>query len=141
MKKPEDKLTFMQTLLMVSGTMIGAGVLTLPRSAASADSPSGWIIILVQSVVFIGIVLLFMPFLQKNSGETIYELNQRIMGRAVGSLLNLFMSCYFVVTVCFQARFLGEVINYFLGSIPFQSSMPIFFRLRSSFCLRCSYSA
>jgi hypothetical protein len=34
------------------------------------------VIILVQSVVFIGIVLLFMPFLQKNSGETIYELNQ-----------------------------------------------------------------
>ncbi len=113
MKKPEDKLSFMQTLLMVSGTMIGAGVLTLPRSAATADSPSGWIIILVQSVVFIGIVLLFMPFLQKNSGETIYELNQSIMGRAIGSLLNLFISCYFVVTVCFQARFLGEVINYF----------------------------
>ncbi|ASB67380.1 Spore germination protein B2 [Bacillus velezensis] len=114
MKKPEDKLSFMQTLLMVSGTMIGAGVLTLPRSAAAADSPSGWIIILVQSLVFIGIVLLFMPFLQKNSGETIYELNQSIMGRAIGSLLNLFISCYFVVTVCFQARFLGEVINYFL---------------------------
>ena len=105
MKKPEDKLSFMQTLLMVSGTMIGAGVLTLPRSAAAADSPSGWIIILVQSLVFIGIVLLFMPFLQKNSGETIYELNQSIMGRAIGSLLNLFISCYFVVTVCFQARF------------------------------------
>ena len=105
-EKPEDKLSFMQTLLMVSGTMTAA-------PAAAADSPSGWIIILVQSLVFIGIVLLFMPFLQKNSGETIYELNQSIMGRAIGSLLNLFISCYFVVTVCFQARFLGEVINYF----------------------------
>ena len=59
----------MQTLLMVSGTMIGAGVLTLPRSAAAADSPSGWIIILVQSLVFIGIVLLFMPFCRKQRGN------------------------------------------------------------------------
>lgn len=30
MRQSEDKLTFMQTLIMVSSTMIGAGVLTLP---------------------------------------------------------------------------------------------------------------
>ncbi|MBT2572903.1 spore germination protein [Bacillus sp. ISL-51] len=114
MKQSEDKLSFMQTLLMVSGTMIGSGVLTLPRSAALTDSPSGWIIILIEGAVYIGLVLLFMPFLQKNSEKTIYELNRDIMGRVLGSLLNVFISFYFILTVCFQARFLGEVTNYFL---------------------------
>ncbi len=114
MKQQEDKLTFMQTFIMVSGTMIGAGALTLPRSAAQSDSPSGWIMILLQSIIFIIIGLLFLPFLQKNSGKTLYELNRDITGNIVGSLLNLFMSLYFIAMVCFQARLLGEVVNFFL---------------------------
>lgn len=83
--------------------MIGAGALTLPRSAAQSDSPSGWIMILLQSIIFIIIGLLFLPFLQKNSGKTLYELNRDITGNIVGSLLNLFMSLYFIAMVCFQA--------------------------------------
>ncbi|KXZ17158.1 spore germination protein [Bacillus nakamurai] len=114
MKQSEDKLSFMQTSIMVSGTMIGSGILTLPRSAALTDSPSGWIIILIEGAVYIGLVLLFMPFLLKNSEKTIYELNRDIMGRVLGSLLNVFISFYFILTICFQARFLGEVTNYFL---------------------------
>lgn len=67
MRQSEDKLTFMQTLIMVSSTMIGAGVLTLSRSAAETDSPIGWIMILLQGVIFIIFSLLFLPFLQRNS--------------------------------------------------------------------------
>lgn len=70
MRKSEHKLTFMQTLIMISSTLIGAGVLTLPRSAAETDSPSGWLMILFQGVIFIIIVLLF-AFSSKNSGKTL----------------------------------------------------------------------
>lgn len=65
MRKSEHKLTFMQTLIMISSTLIGAGVLTLPRSAAETGSPSGWLMILLQGVIFIIIVLLFFAFSSK----------------------------------------------------------------------------
>ncbi|MGF7534434.1 spore germination protein [Bacillus mexicanus] len=114
MKKSEHKLTFMQTMIMISSTLIGAGVLTLPRSAAESDSPSGWLIILLQGPIFIAIALLFLPFLQKNSGKTIFKLNSIVAGKFVGFLLNLFISLYFIGIVCYQARILGEVVGFFL---------------------------
>ncbi|MEC1792502.1 spore germination protein [Bacillus vallismortis] len=114
MKKSEHKLTFMQTLIMVSSTLIGAGVLTLPRSAAETDSPSGWIMILLQGVIFIIIALLFLPFLQKNSGKTLFRLNRTVAGKWLGTLLNLLICLYFIGIVCYQARILGEVVGFFL---------------------------
>lgn len=69
MRQSEDKLTFMQTLIMVSSTMIGAGVLTLPRSAAETDSPIGWIMILLQGVIFIIFALLFYLFFNETARE------------------------------------------------------------------------
>lgn len=114
MRQSEDKLTFMQTLIMVSSTMIGAGVLTLPRSAAETDSPIGWIMILLQGVIFIIFALLFLPFLQRNSERTIFELNSIAAGKLIGFFLNVFISIYFIGIVCFQARVLGEVVGFFL---------------------------
>ncbi|NTU26049.1 GerAB/ArcD/ProY family transporter [Bacillus tequilensis] len=114
MKKSEHKLTFMQTMIMISSTLIGAGVLTLPRSAAETNSPSGWLMILLQGVIFIIITLLFLPFLQRNSGKTIYELNSIAAGKFIGFLFNLYISLYFIGIVCYQARVLGEVVGFFL---------------------------
>ncbi|WP_336155877.1 spore germination protein [Bacillus sp. 204(2023)] len=113
MKKTEHKLTFMQTMIMVSSTLIGAGVLTLPRSAAETNSPSGWLMILLQGVIFIIIALLFLPFLQRNSGKTLFKLNSIAAGKFFGLLLNLFISLYFIGIVCYQARILGEVVGFF----------------------------
>lgn len=114
MRQSEDKLTFMQTLIMVSSTMIGSGVLTLPRSAAETDSPIGWIMILLQGVIFIIFALLFLPFLQRNSEKTIFELNSIAAGKLIGFLLNLFITLYFIGIVCYQTRVLGEVVGFFL---------------------------
>ncbi|MCO4852865.1 spore germination protein [Bacillus vallismortis] len=114
MRKSEHKLTFMQTLIMISSTLIGAGVLTLPRSAAETDSPSGWIMILLQGVIFIIITLLFLPFLQKNSKKTLFRLNCTVTGNLLGTCLNLLICLYFIGIVCYQARILGEVVGFFL---------------------------
>ncbi len=114
MRKSEHKLTFMQTLIMISSTLIGAGVLTLPRSAAETGSPSGWLMILLQGVIFIIIVLLFLPFLQKNSEKTLFKLNNIVAGTFIGFLLNLYICLYFIGIVCYQARILGEVVGFFL---------------------------
>lgn len=111
--KSEHKLTFMQTLIMISSTLIGAGVLTLPRSAAETGSPSGWLMILLQGVIFIIIVLLFLPFLQKNSEKTLFKLNNIVAGTFIGFLLNLYICLYFIGIVCFQARILGEIVGFF----------------------------
>ncbi len=127
MRQSEDKLTFMQTLIMVSSTMIGAGVLTLPRSAAETDSPIGWIMILLQGVIFIIFALLFLPFLQRNSERTIFELNSIAAGKLIGFFLNVFISIYFIGIVCFQARVLGEVVGFFLLKKHSDGSCRVYF--------------
>ncbi len=114
MMQSEDKLTFMQTLIMVSSTMIGAGVLTLPRSAAETDSPSGWIMILLCRVLFLLFSPCFFAFSSTEQRKTIFELNSIATGKFIGFFLNLFISLYFIGIVCFQTRVLGEVVGFFL---------------------------
>lgn len=56
----------------------------------------------------------FLPFLQRNSERTIFELNSIAAGKLIGFFLNVFISIYFIGIVCFQARVLGEVVGFFL---------------------------
>ena len=113
MRQSEDKLTFMQTLIMVSSTMIGSGVLTLPRSAAETDSPIGWIMILLQGVIFIIFALLFLPFLQRNSEKTIFELNSIAAGKLIGFLLNLFIPFILSVSYAIRRGFWARLSDFF----------------------------
>lgn len=47
-----EKLSLLQVTILCSSTMIGAGILTIPRSSANSGFPDGWIIVLIQGVIF-----------------------------------------------------------------------------------------
>ncbi|MDK2599897.1 GerAB/ArcD/ProY family transporter [Bacillus stercoris] len=113
MRKSEHKLTFMQTLIMISSTLIGAGVLTLPLSRRNRqsermayDPAAGRYFYYHRSAFF--------AFSSKNSGKTLYKLNSIVAGKFIGLLLNLYICLYFIGIVGYQARILGEVVGFFL---------------------------
>ncbi|MGE6630278.1 GerAB/ArcD/ProY family transporter [Bacillus sp. NPDC077027] len=109
-----DKLSLLQVTILCSSTMIGAGILTIPRSSASSGSPDGWIIVLIQGVIFSGIAFFLGWFAEKNAPDTIYDSNVKGGGSFFGTLLNLLFIGYLLAIVGFEARVLGEVVQFFL---------------------------
>ncbi|MFS0654154.1 GerAB/ArcD/ProY family transporter [Bacillus sp. 179-C3.3 HS] len=122
-----DKLSLLQVTILCSSTMIGAGILTIPRSSAQSGAPDGWIIILVQGALFAFVAFLLGWIAEKNAPDTIFDSNKKGAGVFFGTLLNLVLIAYLLGIVGFQARVLGEVVQFFLlQSTPMMVIVMIF---------------
>ncbi|MFJ5964374.1 GerAB/ArcD/ProY family transporter [Bacillus sp. NPDC093026] len=109
-----EKLSLLQVTILCSSTMIGAGILTIPRSSASSGYPDGWIIVLLQGALFAFIAFLLGWIAEKNAPDTIFDSNIKGAGAIVGTIFNLMMIAYLLAIVGFEARVLGEVVQFFL---------------------------
>jgi spore germination protein BB len=94
--------------------MIGAGILTIPRSSANSGFPDGWIIVLIQGVIFAFVAFLLGWIAEKNAPDTIFESNTKGAGAIFGTFFNLMLIAYLLGIVGFEARVLGEVVQFFL---------------------------
>ncbi|PCK19631.1 spore gernimation protein [Bacillus pumilus] len=109
-----DKLSLLQVTILCSSTMIGAGILTIPRSSANSGFPDGWIIVLIQGVIFAFIAFLIGWIAEKNAPDTIFDSNTKGAGAFFGTIFNLIMIAYLLAIVGFEARVLGEFVQFFL---------------------------
>ncbi|MED5223181.1 GerAB/ArcD/ProY family transporter [Bacillus safensis] len=109
-----NKLSLLQVTVLCSSTMIGAGILTIPRSSANSGYPDGWIIVLIQGVIFAFIAFLLGWISEKQAPDTVFELNTKGAGKILGTVFNLYFISYLLAIVGFEARILGEVIQFFL---------------------------
>ncbi|WWL80776.1 GerAB/ArcD/ProY family transporter [Bacillus altitudinis] len=109
-----EKLSLLQVTILCSSTMIGAGILTIPRSSANSGFPDGWIIVLIQGVIFAFVAFLLGWIAEKNAPDTIFESNTKGAGAFFGTIFNLMLIGYLLAIVGFEARVLGEVVQFFL---------------------------
>ncbi|MEK5009107.1 GerAB/ArcD/ProY family transporter [Bacillus sp. FSL K6-3312] len=122
-----EKLSLLQVTILCSSTMIGAGILTIPCSSANSGFPDGWIIVLIQGVIFAFIAFLLGWIAEKNAPDTIFESNRKGAGAIIGTFFNLMLIAYLLGIVGFEARVLGEVVQFFLlESTPMSVIVMIF---------------
>lgn len=115
MIQPEERIRATQAAVIVSNLMLGAGILTLPRSVLEkTHTPDAWIAVLLAGALALlggcGIALLS----RRYPGQTVYEFAGRIVGRVPGFVLSALIVVYFLGTAAFQVRSMSEVSAFFL---------------------------
>jgi spore germination protein len=116
----EDEYIFSpsQVMSLITSTIIGVGVLTLPRTVTETAHQSGWLSTLAGGLVGI-IVLMFIFVLGKRFvGEDIFSISQEVLGgkkhKIIGRILSFPVTLAFVVfwitTTAGTARTFGEVV-------------------------------
>lgn len=114
----QPKITPRQSASMISSTIIGVGVLTLPRVAASYAEQSGWISVLLGAALsMIGLAIITV-LSRKYPGMTMVGYTDRILGSQsapmIGKLLSLPIIVGYVafwsVNTVIVARIFGEVV-------------------------------
>lgn len=118
--RSDDKITTSQAVIFVTNSILGAGILTLPRDVTEqVQTPDAWVTVLVGSAFVLLGVLVMTKLSQQFPGNTIFEFSQKIAGKIPGSALALLLLIYFLLLASFEIRVLAEVnIFYLLEGTP-----------------------
>ncbi|QDX95417.1 spore gernimation protein [Brevibacillus laterosporus] len=111
-KYRNNEITLMQYILLIHGTQVGIGILTLPRELTEIAGTDGWISILLGWMLSICASLLITYIMKKHPQKTLFDLLPYYFGTWLGNFGNLLMILYgaFVtVTVLFTALFVINV--------------------------------
>ncbi|MGE5703583.1 MAG: GerAB/ArcD/ProY family transporter, partial [Clostridia bacterium] len=113
--KHDDKISSRQLSISISSVIIAVGVVTMPRTAVKVVGTADvWITLLLSGAIAMMIVYLCTKLMQRYPGQTFFEYNQRIVGKALGMLISFFFSCYWLMLAAYEARMNAEVIRFLL---------------------------
>ncbi|GMK45395.1 GerAB/ArcD/ProY family transporter [Paenibacillus glycanilyticus] len=112
---PEDKITSSQAALVLNNTMLGAGILTLPRSVSeSVKTPDSWISVLLGGLIVMLVVVLMIKLSLRFPGKTVFQYTQIVIGRYPGILWCLLLVLYYIAIAGFEIRAMSEVTVFYL---------------------------
>jgi spore germination protein len=111
----KDRITTIQTAVIITNLMLGSGILTLPRaSAAAVRTPDVWISVIVGGAIAIAAGIIMAVLSKLHTGQTIFQYNQVLLGKWIGGLIGISFVLYFFMTAAYQVRALSEVTMLFL---------------------------
>jgi len=117
-KDPRQEISPRQSASIIASTMIGAGVLTLPRTVAEYAKQSGWFAVILGMIIAMAGVSIMTLLSNKFPRQNIIEYSQEILGsrkyKAVGRWLSypllLPILGYWCVVTVLASRLFGEVV-------------------------------
>ena len=113
--RTDDKITATQATVFLNNTLLGAGILTLPRSVSqSVKTPDSWLSVLLGGAIVMLVVLVMVKISQQFPGKTVFQYAGLITGRVIGGMLCLLLIIYFIIIAGFEIRSLAEVTLFFL---------------------------
>lgn len=114
-----NRITPSQAVALLVSTMIGTGILTLPRLLAVEVGPDSWFVLIISGIVTF-ILSLFISYIVSRMDKptfTEYLLNRT--GRLIGTLLTLLYTIFFLVVSAYTVRIFADVMTtYVLVETP-----------------------
>lgn len=112
---PLDRITSHQVVMFIVNFILGAGILTLPRTMTEKiKTPDSWIAIIVSGLIITLVTLIILKLCQRYPNETFYQFNQKLLGKWIGSLLSLTVICYYIALSAYEVRTMAETTRLFL---------------------------
>jgi spore germination protein len=112
---PSDRITTHQAVMFIANFILGAGILTLPRTMTEKiKTPDSWIAVIVSGLIITLVAVIILKLCQRYPNETFYQFNQKLLGKWLGSLLSLTVICYYIALSAYEVRTMAETTRLFL---------------------------
>lgn len=119
MVRHEERITTLQTAVLITNFLLGTGILTLPRTSVDAvGTPDVWITLVLAGLVALTAAVIMVKLNHQYPDKSFYEYSQDIIGKWTGSLISLFFVCYLLAHSGFQVRSTLEIIRFFYWKEP-----------------------
>lgn len=97
---------------IISSTMLGVGLLTLPSSITNqTNNADGWIVLIMDGLLFIE--LFFLVWMVKYFAiSCMFDFTQEVTGKLIGNIFNFAIVVYFTSVASFEVRAMAEMIHF-----------------------------
>ena len=112
-------ITELQWISLLTGSMIGMGITTLPREMAETTGRDGWISSLAATIVVVVYATICLYYARMFPTKTLAESLQLVLGKWLGGLVVVFFAIYTFVVGAIVIRSFLEIIHvYFDVTAP-----------------------
>ncbi|ETT43871.1 GerAB/ArcD/ProY family transporter [Paenibacillus xylanexedens] len=115
MKQSTSNINTSEVIIVVINSILGAGILTLPRTISKAvGTPDVWISVILSGLIVTTISILLVTLCRRFPGKTVFEFIPEITGQWIAYLLGLLIIVYFVVLCSFEVRVMAEITSMYI---------------------------
>jgi len=116
----DKKITTSQTAVIVSNSMLGSGILTLPRVLAEdMNNADGWMSLIIGGILVLLAGLCIIKLCRRFPGKTLFQFSIDLMGKWLGSVFNVGLAVFYIFIAAFELRVMFEVTTlYLLEDVP-----------------------
>ncbi|MGV2964207.1 GerAB/ArcD/ProY family transporter [Paenibacillus sp. FSL H8-0317] len=115
MNGSEGNISTRQAVVVIVNYMLGAGILTLPRTTSKAvGTPDVWISIILSGLIITGVGIILVTLCRRFPEKTVFQFTREITGSWIAYILGFAMIMYFMVIAAFEIRVMAEVTGMYL---------------------------
>lgn len=98
MNDSQVKISTTQAVVIIVNYMLGAGILTSPRTTSKAvGTPDVWISIILSGLIITGVGMILVTLCRRFPGKTVFQFTREITGRWIGYIFGCVTILYFMV--------------------------------------------
>lgn len=106
-----DRISIPQMTNILILTLIGIGILTLPRELAEVVKTDGWIVLIAGALLTMGIAFLHGYIVKSFPSKSYFEIIALTLTKPVAYLLTTFFAIYLIGSSGFLLRIFAEVVK------------------------------
>ncbi|MBZ9686193.1 spore germination protein [Clostridium estertheticum] len=120
--KKQSYLSVNQFALIIFGSIVGVGILSLPNGVVKAAHQDGWFSTLIGGIYPLYVVIIARYISKKFPNDSILILSKKYFGRVIGSIFNLIFATYFIFIASMIASYYTNLMrNFIVGFLtPFK---------------------
>jgi spore germination protein len=120
--KKQSYLSVSQFALIIFGSVVGIGILSLPNGVVKEAHQDGWISTLIGGIYPLYVVIIARYISRKFPNDSILILSKKYFGRILGSIFNFIFVTYFIfIASMISSYYVNLMRNYIVGFLtPFK---------------------
>ncbi|HYF75469.1 MAG TPA: GerAB/ArcD/ProY family transporter, partial [Candidatus Nitrosocosmicus sp.] len=108
------RITSKQLIFIMIGSMLGSGILSLPRLTAKEVGQDAWFAVIVGSLLPLVSLSLVRLLYKRNNDSSFVKVCRKVSNKWLGGLFSMLLAVYSLLTAAFVLRLFIEVISMFL---------------------------
>ncbi|WHX69216.1 GerAB/ArcD/ProY family transporter [Peribacillus frigoritolerans] len=115
MGQSEGKILSGELAAIISCSMLGIGMLTLPRTITEKiHSTDGWIVLILTGIAIALLLCLLVVLLKKHKVANYYTYMEEAYGKWQSKLIGLVVVVYFIGVASFEVLAMSEMVRFYL---------------------------
>ena len=107
----KEKISTSQMITLLMSTILGVGILSLPRNLADKVQGAGFIIIIISTVICILFGYFIYKVVYRFKNKTLMQISSDILTKPIAYLICIMFIVYYLINMSMVTRIFGEVVK------------------------------